>query len=115
MRTFVGLGYILSDTERLRLLAPIENESQIYNVVMDEFHALDPDGGVWFFGDILTEIPGGTAKSIETISVLPGLIDINEFGLKYGMLLSYCNVSIEDINNEWGNPNVYVCCQEECS
>jgi hypothetical protein len=114
IKTFVGMGYILSDTERVRLLAPVAERSEAYNVIMDEFHALDPEGGVWFFGEVLTDIPCGTAKSIETISVLPGLIDPNEFGLKFGMLLSLCDISIEEINNEWGNPNVYICCQEVC-
>ena len=110
--TFVGVGYMLREPERVMLLDGTNEE--VYEEVMKDFHPLDDDRENWFFGDILAEIDPGTSKSLETLSVLPALsADNTEFGLKYGRYLVNCGLSVKEINETWGNPTIYICVDQE--
>ena len=109
--TFVGVGYMLREPERVMLLDGTNEE--IYEEVMKDFHPLDDDRENWFFGDILAEIDPGTSKSLDTLAVLPTLMDQGNFSLKYSQHLYKCGVSIKEINEDWGNPNIYICVDQE--
>lgn len=110
--TFVGIGYMLREPERVMLLDGVNEE--IYEEVMKDFHPLDDDRENWFFGEIIAEIDPGTSKSLETLAALPALsVDNAEFGLKYGKHLTNCGLSIKEINETWGHPNLYICVEQE--
>lgn len=107
--TFIGMGYLLTDTERKALMDPIsETNPQLFNRIMDNMCCYDVDEK-WFFGERICELDcWGDAKSLETLVTLPALQDDGTFGLKYGEMLAGCGLSIEEINTKWGRPNVYV-------
>lgn len=110
--TFVGIGYMLREPERVMLLDGTNEET--YEEVMKDFHPLDDDRENWFFGDILAEIDPGTSKSLDTLAVLPALsADNTKFGLKYGRHLANCGLSVKEINETWGNPTIYICVDQE--
>lgn len=110
--TFVGIGYMLREPERVMLLDGVNEE--IYGEVMKDFHPLDDNRENWFFGEIIAEIDPGTSKSLETLAALPALSgDNTEFGLKYGKHLYNCGLSIKEINENWGKSNLYICVEEE--
>lgn len=101
---YIGVGYILSEEERVALLAPLVG-TEAYDDAMDNFHAYRPD--MWFFGKIVYQYDGAEAHSIESLAALPGLQDDGSFGLKYGAILSSCGLSVETINEKWGRPDIY--------
>ena len=107
--TFIGVGYLLTEDERVELMKPlIDVNPQRYNDIMDNMCCYDGDEK-WFFGERIYELDGwGDAKSLETLATLPALQDDGSFGLKYGSMLVDCGVSIEEINTKWGRPNIYI-------
>lgn len=109
---YVGVGYLLSEKERVRLLAEVIGTPR-YDAFMENFHALDTNQEEWFFGEIVCDIDGGSAMAIDTIARLPALVDDGSFGIKYGAILSACGVSAEEINASWARPNIYICHWED--
>lgn len=109
--TFVGVGYMLREPERVILLDGANEET--YEEVMKDFHPLDDDRENWFFGEIIAEIDPGTSKSLDTLAVLPTLMDQGNFSLKYSQHLYNCGVPIKEINETWGNPHIYICVDQE--
>lgn len=110
--TFVGIGYMVREPERKILLDGVNEE--IYDEIMNDFHPLDINEKNWFFGEIIAEIEPGTSKSLETLAALPALAaDTSEFGLKYGKHLYDCGLSVKEINETWGNPNLYICVEKK--
>lgn len=110
---FVGVGYPLTEEERVRLLGPVIGSPR-YEEIMDEFHPLDTNRTKWFFGEIIYEIPEGKAVAIDTIAKLPVLCDDGSFGIKYGSILCELGVPAEEINTTWDNPNIYIVHWEDC-
>ena len=80
---------------------------------MRDFYPLDDDRKNWFFGEVIAEIDPGTSKSLDTLAVLPTLMDQGSFSLKYSQHLYNCGISIKAINEDWGNPNIYICVNQE--
>ena len=108
--TFVGVGYLLSEEERINLMDHLaDTNPQRYNEIMDYMFCYDDSNENWFFGERIYELDGwGEAKSLETLATLPALQDDGSFGAKYGAMLVDCGVSIEEINTKWGRPNIYI-------
>lgn len=109
---YVGVGWIVDETDRHKMLNHIVNTER-RNDVADHFHRYNMNGK-WFFGDIVYEIPEGTAKTMETLITLPALTDDGSFGLKYGMLLVDCGIPVEEINTTWANAGVYIIHWVDC-
>ncbi|MBQ8807497.1 MAG: hypothetical protein IJZ68_13860 [Bacteroidaceae bacterium] len=108
--TFVGVGYLLSEKERVDLMDHlVDTNPQRYNEIMDYMFCYDDSDENWFFGERIYELDEwGEAKSLETLATLPALQDDGSFGIKFGAMLVDCGVSIEEINTKWGRPNIYI-------
>lgn len=108
--TFVGVGYLLSEKERVDLMDHlVDTNPQRYNEIMDYMFCYDDSDENWFFGERIYELDGwGEAKSLETLATLPALQDDGSFGIKFGTMLVDCGISIEEINTKWGRPNIYI-------
>lgn len=101
----VGVGWLVDDSARLKMLNHIVNTER-RNEISDHFFRYSVKNK-WFFGDIVYELPEGEAKSIETLAALPVLQDDSSFGLKFGMILVDCGLSVDEINEYWSIPNIY--------
>lgn len=108
----VGVGWLVDEKTRHKMLNYIVNTER-RNEISDYFFRYSMKEK-WFFGDIIYELPEGEAKSIETLATLPGLQDDGSFGLKYGMILTDCGISIEKINEDWSSPGIYFIHWSDC-
>lgn len=108
--TFIGVGYLLSETERANLMDHLlDTNPQLYNEIMDNMFCYNVKDKKWFFGERIYELDGlGEAKSLETLATLPALQNDGSFGIKFGAMLADCGVSIEEINTKWDRPNIYI-------
>lgn len=108
--TFIGVGYLLSETERANLIDHLlDTNPQLYNEIMDNMFCYNVEDKKWFFGERIYELDGlGEAKSLETLATLPALQNDGSFGIKFGAMLADCGVSIEEINTKWDRPNIYI-------
>ena len=108
--TFIGVGYLLSETERANLIDHLlDTNPQLYNEIMDNMFCYNVEDKKWFFGERIYELDSlGEAKSLETLAALPILQDDGSFGIKFGAMLADCGVSIEEINTKWDRPNIYI-------
>ncbi len=103
---YIGIGYIITEQERTAMLNNIiTNERR--NEIIDCMHRISPSPSKYLLGEIIADMPEGSAHSIESLAALPGLTKGPEFGLKYGLILYDCGLSPEEINKNWANPNIY--------
>ena len=103
---YLGLGWLINEKTRNELLSYTENVDKA-NDIADHFHRYNTDGK-WFFGEILYKIPEGEAKTLMTLISIQSLFNFEEFSFNYGMMLVDCGLSVEEINESWSNPDLFV-------
>lgn len=103
---YLGIGWLVDNDTHEKLLNYTENTDRA-NEIADNFYEYNANGK-WFFGEILYEIPEGEAKTLMTLISIQSLFNFEEFSLNYGMMLVDCGLSVEEINESWSNPDLFI-------
>lgn len=101
MKTYIGFGWIVDKITYLKLLNHIVIKER-REKIEKHFHSINKN--LWFLGDILDECDDkNPAFSLSNLKVVD-----NSFGFKYGVIFYECGLSVEEINENWSNPEYYV-------
>ncbi len=104
--TYVGIGYVITQKEKDYFLNSVSDINRRLEISKCMYN-FSTNPNKYFFGEIIADIPRGSAHSIESLAALPGLVDDGSFGYKYGMMLYDCGLPIEEVNKNWSRPTIY--------
>lgn len=111
---YIGYGYIINQETYDKMIAyckDIHGPEGLHEMrkYIDKFGETHKFGeGRYFIGEAFFDIDKGDAHTVDNFAAVLALCDTTEMCVNLGNTLLLGGFSVEEINEEWANPNIYV-------